>query len=80
MKTDYGTIRIQLLPNLTDDQKYTIIKQHVENQVFAHNRTHYNQILDQCKCMVLENPDLDIEINWNFREYMYTMSVSYLSV
>jgi hypothetical protein len=73
---DYGTIQVVLLPNLTDDQKYTIIKQVVENQVFARNRTHYNQILNQCTNFVIENPDISINIKWIMSEYVYSFKVN----
>lgn len=45
---DYGTIRVQLLPGLTWDQKASIVRMSVDNQLVTNNRTHYNQILNKC--------------------------------
>jgi hypothetical protein len=72
---DYGTIHVRLLPNLTDDQKYTIVKQVVENQVFSQNRNHYNQILNQCTNFVIENPDISMNIKWKLPEYVYSFKI-----
>ena len=75
-RIDYGTIQVVLLPNLTDDQKYTIIKQVVENQVFARNRTHYNQILNQCTNIAIENPNISMSIKFIMAEYVYVFNIS----
>ncbi len=72
---DYGTIQVVLLPHLTYDQKYTIIKQMVENQVFTKNRTHYNQILNQCT-IAIENPNISMNIKWKMPEYTYTLKIN----
>ena len=45
---DYGTINVTLHRGLSLDQKMTMIKNAVENQLFTRNRNHYNEILDQC--------------------------------
>lgn len=73
---DYGIIQVRLLPNLTDDQKYTIIKQVVENQVFSRNRTHYNEILNRCTNIVIENPNISINIKFIMAEYVYLFKIN----
>lgn len=74
---DYGTILVHFLPGLTYDQKYTIVKQNLENQVFTKNRTHYNEMLNQCTEMMklIENA---FTINWNLPGYKYTFRIEYL--
>jgi hypothetical protein len=74
---DYGTILVHFLPGLTYDQKYTIVKQNLENQVFTKNRMHYNQMLEQCTEMmkIIEN---SFTINWNLPGYKYTFRIEYL--
>lgn len=48
MEIDYGEIRVQIHKGLTLDQKVTIIKNAVENQLITDNRSHYIEILDKC--------------------------------
>jgi hypothetical protein len=75
-KADYGTIQVHFLPGLTYDQKYTIIKQHIENQIFTKNRMHYNEILEQCTeiMKLIENT---FTISWNLPTYKYTLKIEY---
>lgn len=76
---DYGTIHVRFLPGLTYDQKYVIVKQNVENQVFTKNRVHYNEMLSHCTEMmkIIENT---FTINWNLPGYTYSLMIEYLDV
>jgi hypothetical protein len=78
-KVDYGTILVHFLNGLTYDQKYTIVKQTIENQIFTKNRMHYNEILDSCTEMmkIIEN---SFTINWNLPGYKYAFRIEYLDI
>lgn len=45
---DYGEIRVCIHHGLTIDQKLTMIKYAMENQLFSSNRRHYIEILNHC--------------------------------
>lgn len=70
---DYGTIRIVLYPNLTRDQRLTIVNTSVQNQLFAVTREHYNEILYQCQELSKFVSDTPITINWNYIQYKYKL-------
>jgi hypothetical protein len=76
---DYGIILVHFLPGLTYDQKYIIVKQNIENQIFSKNRTHYAEILEQCTEMmkIIEN---SFTINWNLPMYKYSFRIEYLDI
>lgn len=73
---DYGTILVHFLHGLTYDQKYILVQQNVENQVFTRNRNHYIQILNQCtEMMKLAKDDEPLKINWILPDYKYTFRI-----
>lgn len=76
MKTDYGTIVVFLQEGLSYDQRISIIKTNVENQLLTHNRSHYIEILNQCiEISKLAETSAPFSINWNLSEYKYTFRI-----
>jgi hypothetical protein len=61
---DYGIIRVTLHPGLTFDQKSTIIKQSVENQLVTSDRSHYIAILNDCLEMSRVIDTYPFSIKW----------------
>jgi V8-like Glu-specific endopeptidase len=71
MATDYGTIRVLLHPCLDYDQRVTIVKQSVENQLITEKREHFIEILHQCT--KLSERIGNLTINVQTYEYRYTL-------
>lgn len=77
---DYGTIRVQFLPGLTWDQKVSILKMSVDNQLVTSNRSHYNNILNDCIEMVRVINQPPFSIKWSiFGKYQYVFEVQEVS-
>ena len=71
---DYGTFTAYLHPCLSLDQKITIVKQSVENQLITTNRKHSIDILHQCIVMSkLFSVPMNIRIK--MKEYSYTLEL-----
>jgi hypothetical protein len=68
---DYGTIRIVLHPNLSHDQRFTLVNTSVHNQLFTATREHYNEILYQCQELSKLVYDTPVTISWNYIHYKY---------
>jgi hypothetical protein len=70
---DYGIITI-CFPDgpLTDDQRLSIVNMSVENQLVTSDRSHYVDILHDCKEFSKFAP---IKITWVLLTYKYTMNV-----
>lgn len=75
---DYGEIYVCLHKGLTQDQKETMIKKIVENQLLAQNRTHYVEILHQCLVLsrILDD-GVKFENKFNNFHYKYTFKLDY---
>ncbi len=72
----YGTVKVTLHPNLTDDQRCSIVQMAVENQLIGvHNRQHYNEIMNQC--VEISKLGFPVTVNWKVREYSYTYILEY---
>lgn len=69
---DYGTIRIVFHDNLTYDQKATIVRQSIDNQLCTDDRMHYIEILGESinACKFIDKP---IDIKYNNGVYQYTL-------
>jgi hypothetical protein len=78
---DYGTIRVTLHPGLTFDQKATIIKQTVENQLVTSDRSHYINILHDCTEMTRVIGDATFSIKWViYGKYQYVFEYQEVSL
>lgn len=79
---DYGTIRVQFLHGLTWDQKASILKMSVENQLVTNNREHYIQILNECLsfAQILTGEDYPFSMKWSIvGKYQYVFEVQEVS-
>ena len=76
---DYGTINVSFHPGLTYDQKATIVKQSVCNQLLTTNRKHYIEILDDCTEMSNILEDLPIIIRRFEDGYTYVFKLDIIS-
>lgn len=74
MATDYGTISVCLHPGMTYDQRCSVMRLSLDNQLETNNRNHYNEILNQCLDVLSDNDD--VTIDWNMRDYKYTLKVT----
>lgn len=73
---DYGTIRVRLHPGLSWDQKATIVKMSVDNQLVTDDRRHYIQILSHCTDMLKVIVDEPFSIKWSIDgKYRYVYEV-----
>lgn len=72
--TDYGTFTVYLHPFLSLDQKVTIVKQSVENQLVTKNRNHSIDIIHQCIEMskIFSVP---MNISIKMKEYEYKLEL-----
>lgn len=64
---DYGTIVVRFHENLTYDQKATIVRQSIDNQLCTEDRMHYIEILGESinMCKFIDDPD---EIRLTFKD------------
>lgn len=77
---DYGTISVRLLPGLTWDQKVTIVKMCVENQLITIDRSHYIEILHHCIEMMKVMRGEPFSIRWSIDgKYQYVYDVQVVS-
>lgn len=67
---DYGIIHVRFHRGLSLDQKVTIVKLAVENQLLVTNRTHYIDILDKCISIakIMDDP---FEFSFNNYKYIF---------
>jgi hypothetical protein len=72
----YGTIQIILHPNLSKDQRLTIVSQNVQNQLITTNRLHYFQILNQCIEISSYFREEPISVNFMMNEYEYSLAIN----
>jgi hypothetical protein len=72
----YGTIQITLHPNLSLDQRVTIVSQNVQNQLITTNRIHYFQILNQCIEISRYFREEPISVNFMMNEYEYSLAIN----
>lgn len=73
---DYGTIEITLHPNLSKDQRVTMVSLSVQNQLITTNRLHYFEILSQCVDFSNHFKDEPISINFTTNEYTYSLTIN----
>lgn len=75
---DYGEIYVCLHKGLSVDQKETMIKKVVENQLFYKNRTHYVEILHHCLVLsrILED-GVKFENKFNNFHYKFSFKLDY---
>lgn len=72
---DYGTFVVYLHPGLSLDQKVTIVKHAVENQLVTNERSHSIEIMHQCIEMS-KIFDVPMNINIKMKEYSYKLELS----
>ena len=71
---DYGTFTVYLHPLLSLDQKVTIVKQSVENQLVSSDRKHSIEITHQCiEMSKIFSVPMNISIKMN--EYSYKLEL-----
>lgn len=76
--SDYGEIKLYIHKGLSKDQKETMIKLAIENQLFTKNRMHYIDILDQCLALSRMFDDgVPIKNCINNYIYSYTFNLMY---
>ena len=75
---DYGEIYVCIHKGLTVDQKETMIKKVIENQLFLQNRTHYIEILHHCISLsrILDDGVM-FENNFSNYHYKYSFKLDY---
>ena len=71
---DYGTFTVYLHPLLSLDQKVTIVKQSVENQLVSSDRKHSMEIMHQCIEMS-KIFDVPMNISIKMKEYSYNLEL-----
>jgi hypothetical protein len=75
---DYGTIQVTFHKGLTWDQKASIVKMSIDNQLVTNSREHYNEIMNQCLDLIRMIGDVPFSINCKICEkYMYTFTVEF---
>ena len=72
--SDYGTFVVYLHPFLSRDQKVTIVKQSVENQLVTSNKKHSIDIMHQC-IVLSEIFSVDMNISVKMKEYEYKLEL-----
>ena len=73
---NYGVIQVTLHRGLTDDQRCSIVRTAVENQLLTKNRGHFNQILNHC--LEMSKLDAPVKIDWKILDrYAYSFILSY---
>ncbi len=78
MTIDYGKIHVRLHKGLDKDQKLTMVKLAVENQLFTQNREHCIEILRHCFAFVnILDDGVPIENNFNNFLYKYSFKLEY---
>lgn len=81
MIVDYGTIHVKFHPNLTYDQKMSILIMNIENQLHTDNRVHKNIITNHCITLLKM---MDDGVPFNFVcdgiFYKYAFAVSYENI
>lgn len=71
---NYGTFRVHFHPHLSFDQRVTIVKQSVDNQLVTNKREHYIDIMHQCIEMskIFSVP---MNIHIKMKEYEYKIEL-----
>lgn len=75
---DYGEIYVGLHKGLSKDQKETMIRRAIENQLLAKSRAHYVEIYTHCLALSrLLDDGVRLENNFNNFFYRYTFIIDY---
>lgn len=75
---DYGEIYVRLHKGLSFDQKMSMIRMAVENQLLTANRIHYIEILHHCLSIVnILDDGVPILSSKNGYLYSYTFKLDY---
>lgn len=77
---DYGEICLKIHTGLSIDQKLTMIKLAVENQLFPANRRHYIEILNHCYAIskILDD-GVPFTNEFNNFQYKYKFKIEYIT-
>lgn len=70
---DYGTISIFMHHGLSHDQRCSVVRQNVENQLVTSNRTHFNEILHNCT--EISKLEVPVTVSWNVSAYRYILKI-----
>lgn len=74
--TNYGTFKVHhLLPHLSLDQRVTIVKRSVENQLVTDNREHRIEIMHQCIEMSKIFSSVPMNIHIKMKAYEYKLEL-----
>lgn len=75
---DYGTIRVDIHPGMSEDQLLTVVKNAVESASQIRIREHHNEILNQCFNIVKTNSCYaPFSVKWTmYGSYTYTFTIS----